>query len=188
MLGSLNSLFHFSLQLEHQNKAEAEYAAKDELLLSQQESIRLLQQLKDEHDYLRRARDIALGILQGTVYKMVNNIENCKSEVVDGLKARIEYLEKSQQPFQDMIKTLKESISASSKVTQMEQAHNANLKKLLSVRLKTLELMTQEKQAVDDTASFCTGKCNFNPEVVTKIDQLYRYIQYIYLQNTKENL
>ena len=168
------SFIYFSVQLEEQRKAEEEYAAKDQLLLSQQETIRLLQQLKDEHDYLRRARDIALGILQGTVYRMVNNIDSCKSEVVDGLKARIEYLEKSQQPFQDMIATLKASLNASSKVTEMEQAHNANLKRLLNVRIKTLELMTQEKQAVDDTAAFCTGKCNFNPEIVAKIDKLYR--------------
>ena len=115
--------------MEQQKNAEVEYKARDELLLSQQETIRLLQQLKDENDYLRRAREIALGILQGTVYRMVNNIDSCKSEAIEGLKARIESLEKSQQPFQDMIKTLKASISQSSKVTQMEQAHNANLKR-----------------------------------------------------------
>ena len=157
-----------------QKKAEAEYGAKDELLLSQQETISLLKQLKSEQDYLRRARDIALGILQGTVYRMVNNIDKCNSEVVEGLKARIESLEKSQEPFHDMIKTLKKSIAASGKVTKMEQAHNANLKKLLDMRRKTLELMIQEKQAVDDTAAFCTGKCNFDPALLSKMDQLYR--------------
>ena len=163
-----------SVQLEQQKKAEKEYAARDELLLSQQETIKLLQQLKDEHDYLRRARDIALGILQGTVYRMVNNIDSCKSEVVEGLKARIESLEKSQQPFQDMIEKYKYSISESSKVTQMEQAHNANLKKLLNIRIKTLDLMTQEKESVDATAAFCSGKCNYNPAILSKIDELYR--------------
>ena len=114
-----------------QKKAEAEYGAKDELLLSQQETISLLKQLKSEQDYLRRARDIALGILQGTVYRMVNNIDKCNSEVVEGLKARIESLEKSQEPFHDMIITLKKSIAASRKLTKMEQGHNAILKKLL---------------------------------------------------------
>ena len=144
------------------------------MLISQQETIKLLKQLKDEQDYLRRARDIAVGILQGTVYRMVNNIDSCKSEAIEGLKARIESLEKSQRPFQDMIKTMKSSISESSKITQMEQAHNANLKKLLGIRIKTLELMTQEKQSVDDTAAFCKGKCSFNPAILSKIDQLYR--------------
>ena len=160
--------------MEQQKNAEVEYKARDELLLSQQETIRLLQQLKDENDYLRRAREIALGILQGTVYRMVNNIDSCKSEAIEGLKARIESLEKSQQPFQDMIKTLKASISQSSKVTQMEQAHNANLKRLLNIRIKTLEVLTQERQAIDDTAAFCSGKCKFNPEIIKKIDQMYR--------------
>jgi len=171
---SYHIIVYLSVQLEKQKQAEDEYAARDELLLSQQETIKLLQQLKDEHDYLRRARDIALGILQGTVYRMVNNIDSCKSEVVEGLKARIESLEKSQQPFQDMLEKYKSSISQSSKVTQMEQAHNANLKKLLSIRIKTLELMTQEKQAVDATAAFCSGKCNYNPAILSKIDELYR--------------
>ena len=134
----------------------------------------MLKQLRTEEDYLRRARDIALGILQNTVYRMVNNIDKCSSEVVEGLKARIDSLEKSQFPLQEMVKTLRQAVAKSGRITQMEAAHNANIKILLEMRAKTLELMTQEKQAVDDTAAFCTGKCNFDPELLRRLDTMYR--------------
>ena len=168
--------------MERQKKAEADYGARDQLLLSQQETISLLKQLRTEEDYLRRARDIALGILQGTVYRMVNNIDKCSDEVVDGLKARIESLEKSQEPLQKLVATLRQSIAESGKVTTMEQAHNANIKKLLDMRAKTIELMTEEKQVVDDTAAFCTGKCKFDPSILSKMDELYRYKIYMLIR------
>ena len=52
---------------------------------------------------MRSAKDIALKILQNTVYAMVNDIRTCSQEIISGLKNRIGNLEKQQEPLEILV-------------------------------------------------------------------------------------
>ena len=52
---------------------------------------------------MRSAKDIALKILQNTVYTMVNDIRTCSQEIISGLKNRIGNLEKQQEPLEILV-------------------------------------------------------------------------------------
>ncbi len=60
-------------------------------------------QIDRDEDYMRSAKDIALKILQNTVYTMVNDIRTCSQEIISGLKNRIGNLEKQQQPLEILV-------------------------------------------------------------------------------------
>ena len=41
----------------------------------------LMKKINQEEDYLKEAKEVALRILQNTLYQMVDKIESCKTEV-----------------------------------------------------------------------------------------------------------
>jgi hypothetical protein len=55
---------------------------------------------------MRSAKDIALRILQNTVYTMVSDIKTCSQEIIKGLKNRIDNLQKQQQPLELLVNYL----------------------------------------------------------------------------------
>jgi hypothetical protein len=58
---------------------------------------------------MRSAKDIALRILQNTVYTMVSDIKTCSQEIIKGLKNRIDNLQKQQQPLELLVNYLKDN-------------------------------------------------------------------------------
>ena len=54
---------------------------KDEIIAAQYESMALMKKINQEEDYLKEAKEVALRILQNTLYQMVDKIESCKTEV-----------------------------------------------------------------------------------------------------------
>ena len=56
---------------------------KDEIIAAQYESMALMKKINQEEDYLKEAKEVALRILQNTLYQMVDKIESCKTEVND---------------------------------------------------------------------------------------------------------
>ena len=54
---------------------------KDEIIVSQYESLSLMSKINQDEDYLKEAKEVALRILQSTLYQMVDKIESCKTEV-----------------------------------------------------------------------------------------------------------
>ena len=54
---------------------------KDEIIVSQYESLALISKINQDEDYLKEAKEVALRILQTTLYQMVDKIESCKTEV-----------------------------------------------------------------------------------------------------------
>jgi hypothetical protein len=58
---------------------------------------------------MRSAKDIALRILQNTVYTMVSDIKTCSQEIIKGLENRIDNLQKQQQPLELLVNYLKDN-------------------------------------------------------------------------------
>ena len=54
---------------------------KDEIIVSQYESMSLMSKINQDEDYLKEAKEVALRILQTTLYQMVDKIDSCKTEV-----------------------------------------------------------------------------------------------------------
>ena len=54
---------------------------KDEIIVSQYESLSLMSKINQDEDYLKEAKEVALRILQTTLYQMVDKIDSCKTEV-----------------------------------------------------------------------------------------------------------
>ena len=55
---------------------------KDEIIAAQYESMALMKKINQEEDYLKEAKEVALRILQNTLYQMVDKIQSCKTEVI----------------------------------------------------------------------------------------------------------
>ena len=54
---------------------------KDEIIVSQYESLSLMSKINQDEDYLKEAKEVALRILQTTLYQMVDKIQSCRTEV-----------------------------------------------------------------------------------------------------------
>ena len=100
-------------------------------------------------DRLAHAKNMALKILQNTVYQMVERIAECRSVANNGLRAEISALQGKQEPLEEMIRTMKRTLDSSkellvrkSKCHENEQNHPEiqKLSKILGSHVHALSL------------------------------------------------
>jgi cupin superfamily acireductone dioxygenase involved in methionine salvage len=67
---------------------QMQLAKKDDLIRVQYQSMDLMKKISTDEDYLREAKEVALRILQHTIYSMVDEIKLCNNEVCKKAKLR----------------------------------------------------------------------------------------------------
>ncbi len=102
-----NLVAQLKAQLRAQDLLHAELDEKDRLIQTQYRTIALLRRVDDQEDFLLRAKDVALRILQNTVYSMVNNIAACKDGAIRGLQQELRNLKDRMGPTEATVKNLK---------------------------------------------------------------------------------
>lgn len=120
-----SSLENLALQMKRQIESESflqtELFKKDRLIKTQYKTIKLLKSVDDQELFLEHAKDVALRILQNTVYSMVNNIKSCKDHTIRGLHHELDSMKGRIEPTEQMVRALRGAL-ANSKA--LEEFHN----------------------------------------------------------------
>jgi len=186
MMINVTERLHARLNQSALNRGEIDNF--ESFLNTQQEVIRLLGTIGSYNTYLRDARDTALKILQETVYKMVGGIDECRDAVVEGLKRRLHAIEDRDQPLQNMIKSLRETLDKAEVLKNVRDQHEHRIDEILDTRRQVLDFVTRWQSDVADFSKLADRlKCDVNTELIQKLDTLYKPVNTITCQPICQN-
>ena len=123
---------------------------------------------------MAHAKDMALKILQNTVYQMVERISECGGVATNGLKAEISALQGKQQPLEEMVATMKRTLDSSKemlvqkpKCDEEKPSHTEieKLSKILESHVHALGLCREVKKG-------CQILCKFDKIHINKTQYL----------------
>jgi len=100
--------------------------SKEHMIQSQYLVVDGLKNMTDLQDRLGRAKDMALKILQNTVYQMVDRIPECSNTATQGLKAEISALQNKQMPLESMVENMRRTLDATKDILTTTQTSPGN--------------------------------------------------------------
>ena len=77
------------------------------------------------------------------VYKMVGGIDECRDAVVEGLKRRLQAIEDRDQPLQNMVKSLRETLDKAQVLKNVRDQHEHRIDQILDTRRQVLDFVTR---------------------------------------------
>jgi len=122
---------------------------KDRQIDAQYSALAGLNNLTVLQDTLSKAREVALRILQNTVYQMVEQIPQCSNTAVTGLRKELETLQSEREPLEALVSEVKKTLEASKVVSNYKEkaGEHTRYQSLLTSQSSALELCHQETLA-----------------------------------------
>ena len=74
---------------------------------------------------------------------MVGGIDECRDAVVEGLKRRLQAIEDRDQPLQNMIKSLRETLDKAQVLKNVRDQHEHRIDEILDTRRQVLDFVTR---------------------------------------------